>query len=155
MFPRDYILAHTFSEYSGGQICHRPDIQHQNKDCGTCGYYSDCACVCRKLNEVDKAAQAESSKEINKEIRAGVVVVLFYADFSKKSLDFLPIMDEIAAESKAKVIKVDVTKNLQVAKDKEVNFIPEVIVFKNGNEQARFIGAKTKDEILKQVVKCF
>lgn len=155
MLSRPYILSHTFSENASSTTCQSPIFQHQEKDCGKCEWYSDCACLNKKLNDTDKAAQAESSKEINKEIRTGVVVVLFYADFSKKSLDILPIMDEIAAESKAKVIKVDVTKNLQVAKDKEVRFIPEVIVFKNGNEQARFVGAKTKDEILKQVVKCF
>ena len=62
---------------------------------------------------------------------------------------YMPLMEEVAKE--AKVYKVNVDENEDLALEYRISSIPCVIVFKDGKEIERSIGLKTKEEILKMV----
>lgn len=60
-----------------------------------------------------------------------------------------PVIEEIGNEvTDAKICKVDVDANPELAKEYRVMSIPTLMVFKNGEAVKREVGAKPKDEIL-------
>ena len=59
------------------------------------------------------------------------------------------MIEEIGNEvTDAKICKVDVDANPELAKEYRVMSIPTLMVFKNGEAVKREVGAKPKDEIL-------
>ena len=60
-----------------------------------------------------------------------------------------PVIEEIAGEvTDAKICKVDVDENPELAREYKVMSIPTLMVFKDGAPVKREVGAKPKDEIL-------
>lgn len=57
----------------------------------------------------------------------------------------LPVLEEVAAAAgdKARVLKVNVDDALELAQDMGVQAVPTLIVFKDGKEQARFVGVQS------------
>ncbi len=77
------------------------------------------------------------------------VLVDFWATWCGPCQMVGPIIEEIAGEvTDAKICKVDVDKNPELAKEYRVMSIPTLMVFKNGEAVKREVGAKPKDEIL-------
>jgi thioredoxin 1 len=64
-----------------------------------------------------------------------------------------PILDEIADdhEGKIRVAKLNIDDNPQVTRRFGVMSIPTMIVFKDGEEAARLIGAKGKGQLLQEL----
>ena len=77
------------------------------------------------------------------------VVVDFWASWCGPCKMFAPIIEEFAAENaeKVKVCKVNVDEEQSLAQEYSVMSIPTVIVFKNGAEVNRSIGAVDKAEL--------
>ena len=65
-------------------------------------------------------------------------------------LAIAPILEELAGEQagKLKIAKVDVDDNQGLARQYGVQSIPTMIVFKDGQEAARIVGAKGKGQLL-------
>lgn len=60
-----------------------------------------------------------------------------------------PVIEEIAGEvTDAKICKVDVDANPELAREYKVMSIPTLLVFKDGQIAKRNVGAAPKDEIL-------
>ncbi len=60
-----------------------------------------------------------------------------------------PIIEEIASETaNAKICKVDVDEQPELARQYRVMSIPTLMVFKDGQAVKREVGAKSKSEIL-------
>ena len=79
----------------------------------------------------------------------GVAMVDFWASWCGPCQMVGPIIEEIAGEvTDAKICKVDVDENPELAKEYRVMSIPTLMVFKNGEAVKREVGAKPKDEIL-------
>lgn len=74
------------------------------------------------------------------------VLVDFWATWCGPCRMIGPIIEELAAEykGKAKVCKVDVDEQPEIAQRFQVMTIPTVIVFKNGEIAEKSIGAKSK-----------
>lgn len=72
------------------------------------------------------------------------VLVDFYADWCGPCLFMVSTIDELAAESNNKVVKVDVEKLPQVASRYDVSSIPAFIVFDSGEVTERFVGTQEK-----------
>jgi thioredoxin 1 len=95
--------------------------------------------------------KANFNNIINSEIP---VLVDFYAEWCGPCKVQSPILKEIASEmgDKVKIIKIDVDKNQQIATQYNIQGVPTLMLFKNGNTVWRQSGVSSKDE-LKQILK--
>ncbi len=81
------------------------------------------------------------------------VLVDFWADWCVPCHMVSPIVEEIGRERSdaMTVAKLNVDENPNTARRYGVMSIPTLILFKDGEEQARLIGAKPKDAILREL----
>ena len=91
-----------------------------------------------------------NSSEFDNAIASGVVLVDFYADWCGPCNAMSPVIEELAKEleGKAKVGKINVGENSDIAVEYNVMSIPTLIVFKNGKEEKRLVGLRNKEELL-------
>ena len=78
------------------------------------------------------------------------VLVDFFATWCGPCKMMAPVIDEVAAEKagSAKVYKIDIDDNMEIAQKYGVMSIPTFIVFKNGEPAAKTLGAQPKENIL-------
>lgn len=78
------------------------------------------------------------------------VLIDFYADWCGPCKMMSPIIDQIAEEVKdiAKVGKINVDENPELAEKYGVMSIPTILVIRGGQEAKRFVGVTDKEEIL-------
>lgn len=81
------------------------------------------------------------------------VLVDFWADWCVPCHMVSPIVEEIGRDQAdaLKVAKLNVDDNPQMSRQYGVMSIPTLILFKEGQEKARVIGAKPKNAILKEL----
>lgn len=80
----------------------------------------------------------------------GLYLVDFYADWCgpcKMLGQVLETLEDI------NIIKIDVDKNEQLAKDYKVMSIPNVLIIKDGEIVNQMIGFRSRDEILEEINK--
>lgn len=79
------------------------------------------------------------------------VLVDFWAEWCGPCKTIAPILEEIATEhgENVQIAKVNVDENQQLALQQKVMSIPTLILFKDGAEAKRVIGAKSKQDLLK------
>lgn len=88
----------------------------------------------------------------NSVIANGTALVDFYADWCGPCRMVSPIVDEIANERPDVAVgKVNVDDENALAMRYGVMSIPTLIVFKNGKETARLVGARPKNVILAEL----
>ena len=80
------------------------------------------------------------------------VLVDFYADWCGPCKMMAPVVEELAGElqGKAKVGKINVDENQDLAMEFNVMSIPTLIIFKEGKEFKRFVGVRDKNELLNE-----
>ena len=81
------------------------------------------------------------------------VLVDFWAEWCVPCHMVSPVVEEIGNErgEKLKVAKLNIDENPQATRTYGVMSIPSLILFKDGQEVARVIGAKPKDAILRDL----
>jgi thioredoxin 1 len=80
------------------------------------------------------------------------VLVDFYADWCGPCQMMAPIVEEISNEqSGAKVCKLNIDEEMELAQQYDVMSIPTFLVFKNGEVVNRDMGAKAKSAILEML----
>ena len=83
------------------------------------------------------------------------VLVDFWATWCRPCLAIAPAVEEISTEmaGQAKVFKVDVDEQGEIASQYGVLSIPTLIVFKGGQEVERITGSRPKEDIKSFLVK--
>jgi thioredoxin 1 len=101
----------------------------------------------RDINDNSFEAEVLKSKK--------VVLVDFWAEWCGPCKALGPRLEEVAGELKDKVdiLKLDVDSNKKFAAQYDVRGIPTLIVFKNGQEVDRIVGAVPKDTIVSTLSK--
>ena len=81
------------------------------------------------------------------------VLVDFYADWCGPCKMMAPIVEKLAEEleGKAKVGKINVDENQDLAMEYNIMSIPTILIFKNGKEAKRFIGLRDRNELLNEL----
>ena len=85
------------------------------------------------------------------------VMVDFWAEWCGPCRAIAPVLEELSDDydGKAHIVKVNVDENGKLAGDYEVHGIPCLVIFKDGKEVGRVVGAGSKEvyaEKLKQFV---
>ncbi|MEA4854763.1 MAG: thioredoxin [Christensenella sp.] len=79
----------------------------------------------------------------------GMVLVDFYADWCGPCKMLAPILEEVdSALENLKIVKINVDDAPNLAREYGVMSIPTVYLFDGGAKMGRFVGVKSKDEII-------
>lgn len=90
------------------------------------------------------------SEDFNEEIKNGLVLVDFYADWCGPCRMISPIVEEISNEvSDLKVIKVNVDEREDVAKVYGIMSIPTLILFRDGQLEKKQLGFVPKEVLMR------
>lgn len=82
------------------------------------------------------------------DIRKGVVLVDFYADWCGPCRMMTPVLKKVADESKEATIgKINIDDAQKVATTFQVTSVPTLILFKNGKEMGRLIGLRDAEAV--------
>jgi len=96
---------------------------------------------------VNKLNETSFETEVLK--NEGTVLVDFYADWCGPCKMLSPVIDEIAELRRDVTVgKVNVDSCQGLAASYGIMSIPTLLVFKNGKEQNRVVGVRSKQEIL-------
>ncbi|AUD64372.1 thioredoxin [Tenericutes bacterium MZ-XQ] len=93
------------------------------------------------------------TKDFKKEVLESDVPVLvdFWAKWCSPCLRVAPILDELSkeVEGKAKICKLEVDEEYEIADEYEIMSIPTIVVFVNGEIKEQVIGVQSKQSLLK------
>ena len=96
---------------------------------------------------VGKVSDATFESEVLK--ATGPVVVDFWAEWCGPCRMIAPALEEIAGSlgEKVKIVKLNVDENPQTAAKYNIQSIPTLMIFKNGEMASRQIGAAPKQKL--------
>jgi thioredoxin 1 len=96
---------------------------------------------------VGKVSDATFESEVLK--ASGPVVVDFWAEWCGPCRMIAPALEEIAGSlgEKVKIVKLNVDENPQTAAKYNIQSIPTLLIFKNGDMSSRQIGAAPKQKL--------
>ena len=77
-----------------------------------------------------------------------VVLVDFHAEWCGPCKMLEPTVEEIAAETDATVLKVDIDDLRTVAQDAGVRSVPTLAFYENGEEAERVVGVQDKSDLV-------
>jgi thioredoxin 1 len=94
-----------------------------------------------------------TDKNFHNQIKSGTTLVDFWASWCLPCKMMAPVINEIAEEisGKAFVGKLNVEHHKVIAAKYNIRNIPTMILFREGKEVERFVGAKNKNFLLKQI----
>lgn len=77
-----------------------------------------------------------------------VVLVDFHADWCGPCKMLEPTVEEIAAETDALVLKVDIDELQELARDEGVRSVPTLQFYQDGEQAKRVVGVQDKGDLL-------
>ncbi|PLX06100.1 MAG: thioredoxin [Marinilabiliales bacterium] len=106
------------------------------------------------------SAQTSESKVVNlseasfdKDIKSGLYLVDFYADWCRPCKMMQPILEEVAGEYSSDIViaKVNTDHNKTLSQRFGITGIPCMIVFEDGKEVSRIIGYHEKTALVEKL----
>lgn len=100
------------------------------------------------MSEKDKIKHF-TEESFSADIKNGVVLVDFYADWCGPCRMMTPVLEKVAGDvsGQAAVGKIDIDKAQKVAGNFQVTSIPTLILFKDGKEVGRLVGLRDADTV--------
>ena len=97
-----------------------------------------------------------STESFQKEVLESDVPVLidFYADWCGACSIMSPLIEEVAkstSKDNVKIGKINIDENQDLAIKYDIENIPTLILFKNGEVEKTMVGVSSKDEILNAI----
>ncbi len=91
-----------------------------------------------------------TESNFDKETKAGLILVDFYADWCRPCKMMTPILEDVAGEYSKKVVigKVNTDHNKALSQKFGISGIPCMILFKDGKEITRIIGYHEKSALV-------
>ncbi len=109
----------------------------------------------KKIKDVppSKKIRILNNKNFKSVIRNGTVLVDFWAPWCAPCKIIAPVLNEIAEEESDRITiaKVNVEQNQVLAQKYNIRNIPTMVIFRDGKEQKRIMGAKPKKVLLKEL----
>ena len=98
-----------------------------------------------------------SNKEFDDFVKAGFVLVDFFAEWCMSCLMMAPVLEDISEnfKGKIKIGKINIEDSQNLAEKFEVKSIPNLVLFKDGEVIDNFIGALTQEELEEKLRKHF
>lgn len=98
-------------------------------------------------------AKLITDEDFNLEIKEGVVVVDFYADWCNPCKMLAPIFEELEEEigDKAKFLKVDVAERRDIADRFKIRTIPTILIFRKSNKVEMLVGFNDKETLKNKI----
>jgi len=96
-----------------------------------------------------------SDQIFDKTISKGIIMVDFWATWCAPCRQQGPIVEEIATEMKGivTVCKMDIDKNPSTPRRFQVEYIPTIIIFKDGKIVEKFVGLNNKETLIASLKK--
>ena len=106
-----------------------------------------------KNEEVSNIIEITSKTQFDEEIKSDVLTIVdFWAVWCGPCRVLKPLLHKIADEHKEiRLLTVDVDANQELATEYDINSIPVVFMFRNGEIVDSFVGVLPEDEILKKI----
>lgn len=79
------------------------------------------------------------------------VIVDFYADWCAPCKKLAPIIEKVALEKKFNVLKINIDKNPELAQKLNIEGLPTLFYYKNGNLIWNHLGFLTEEELIKKI----
>ena len=89
----------------------------------------------------------------NIETGSGIGVVDFFATWCGPCKMLAPVFQEASDEvgSKANFVKVDIDKNMELARKYSVSTVPTVMIFKDGKPVETMVGFMPKEKLISKI----
>ena len=90
----------------------------------------------------------------NEEIKKGVTLVDFYANWCGPCRMLAPVLEQVdkEVEGKAVIAKLDIDSEQKTASQFQVTSVPTLILFKDGKEVNRLVGLRNADAVKKFIL---
>ena len=86
-------------------------------------------------------------------IKSGLVLVDFNADWCGPCQIFAPVLEELSKEIPEKILSVNIDDSPEIAEKYSVSGIPCLVIFQDGEEIDRSVGALPKKKVQKLLEK--
>lgn len=90
-----------------------------------------------------------TDKEFDNEIKKGVTLVDFHANWCGPCRTLAPVLEQVAKDiqGKATIGKIDIDNEQKTAAHFQITSVPTMILFKNGKEVGRLVGLRNADAV--------